>query len=144
MAEIVTAHLIARNGALAVEVSSAGCAARNGDPADPRALAVLEARGYRPPHEHRSRQITPTDLRLVDLAIVMERRHAAHLSRMKAASESAALIRLLDETGDILDPFSETLTDYERALDVIERRCRSLVEELGAPGGLRESNTRIL
>lgn len=114
----------------AVEVASAGLAARHpGSPPDPRGLATAARRGY-DISAHRSRRVAPADFAAFDLILAMDRSNLDALERLSPAGARAEL-RLFHPAGrDIPDPYHGGLPDYELALDLIEEAARHLIAGL--------------
>ncbi len=62
-------------------ISSAGISALVGEPIEPTALAILQARGHVTP-EHQGRQLSREMLHAADVILAMERRHIEHILAM--------------------------------------------------------------
>jgi protein-tyrosine phosphatase len=111
-----------------VDVSSAGTAAAEGEPAQPHAIEVagrdgVDLRG------HRARRLTAELLRDVDLVFVMERTHLAFVERLGGGRGGKAFV--LSEwpgTGEpelaISDPFGGSIEAYEECWRRIRRHVR--------------------
>jgi protein-tyrosine phosphatase len=138
-----------------VEVDSAGTGGWHaGEPADPRAVEVLRARGYR--CEHSARQFDDDDFAERDLVIALDGGHARILRRLAPDPEAAAKIRLLrtydpatsgepgtpddrsavrawqDGELDVPDPYYDGPEAFGHCLDLVEAACAGLVVEVRA------------
>ena len=101
-------------------VSSAGLAAVEGRPADPKALDLLARRGI-DLSRHRARQLTPELLARYDLVLVMEEEHRREIGRL-ARTARGRVHRIGKFAGfDVADPYGKPLAAFERALALIER-----------------------
>ncbi len=107
-----------------VTVDSAGVAARDGDPPNPRALAVLAAAGF--PHDGRARRFSPDDHRRFDLVLAMDG-DTLDAIRQQSSADGQADVRLLLSYApegapvEVPDPFGAPLGSdaYERAFALI-------------------------
>jgi protein-tyrosine phosphatase len=114
----------------AIEVGSAGTGGWHvGDDADPRSLQTLRARGY--DLAHSARQFRPSWFDEHELVVALDRTHVAALRRMRPDSD----VRLLREwdpqgPGDVPDPYYGDQNGFEEVLDMVERSCEGLLEEL--------------
>jgi protein-tyrosine phosphatase len=113
-----------------VQVGSAGTGGWHvGDDADPRSLRALRTRGYA--LEHRARQFHPTWFDEHDLVVALDSGHQRELRAMRPLAE----VRLLREwdphgPGDVPDPYYGDAADFDEVLDMVERSCEQMVEEL--------------
>jgi len=136
MAAQVLAGELAAAG-LTAEVASAGLRVRaEGEPADPRAQAVLRQHGYGT--EHQTSQFVPAMLASYDLVIALDSMHALVL-RQVAGETSAGKIRLLGSFDpaagagwDVPDPVSGGPADYERVLGLLRAAMPGVVAEVAA------------
>jgi len=139
MAETVARTLIERAGLSdEVVVESFGTSGYNaGEGADPRAEAALRRAGW-PARSHRSRRLGAAELAGCDLILCADRDNLAQVRRVLGAEASAQRVRLLRAydaealAGDdeIPDPWYGGARDFDSALEMIERACRGLVDEL--------------
>ena len=111
-----------------------------GHPADPRALATLDAAGY--PHDHVARQITPhwmdgIDLLLAmdaanyrDLARMLPRDGAPELRMMRAFDPALAGIPEPSPALDVPDPYYGGMDGFEDVLAMVERATPGTVAHI--------------
>lgn len=144
MAELVFRQQLATAGlAGVVATESAGIGDWHvDDPADRRARAALERRGY--PTDHRARQFEATFFGDSDLVIALDRENRKDLRRLAPTREDADGVRLLldfdqnAETEDVPDPYFGDAAGFDNVLDMIEQACGGLVthlsDELERPG----------
>jgi protein-tyrosine phosphatase len=119
-----------------VEVDSAGTGDWHiGHGADRRARAALKARGY--PQEHTARQFVHGWFAERDLVLAMDAANLRDLRRLAPDADTADRVRLLrsydpDARGDldVPDPYYGGRDGFEHVLDLLERACDGLVEEL--------------
>jgi protein-tyrosine phosphatase len=134
-------------GALVVVDSTGISSEEHGHPIDPRARAVLAARGY-PVPVRSARGVRASDLVASDLVLAMTEVHARALRRLAGADDDVAgrvvMFRSFDPTApaigragrehllDVDDPwyggpadFEDCLTQIEAAADGIVARVRS-------------------
>lgn len=110
-------------------VSSAGLAGwHEGADADRRSLAALRARGYELDHRARHFKISWFDQHEVFVAM-----DTGHLSELRSLGPHAE-VRLMREwdpqgNGSVPDPYYDD-DGFEEVLDMIERSCHGLLEEL--------------
>jgi protein-tyrosine phosphatase len=95
-----------------------------------RAVAAGAARGYLVGGA--ARQVRPADFEDFDLLVGMDRGHVRRLRDLSPDLESRLKVRPLIEDEDVPDPYGGPQAEFEQALDVIERGCRALFEELTA------------
>ena len=126
----------------AVAIDSAGTGDwHRGQGADPRALAVLDAHGYR--HEHIARQITPNWFADIDLVLAMDEANYADLERlitrsgqptdlrmMRAFDPALAGVREPSPQLDVPDPYYGGPEGFEEVLRMIEAASDGLVTHL--------------
>ncbi|KQU02583.1 protein tyrosine phosphatase [Rhodococcus sp. Leaf7] len=132
MAEkIVAESLVAAGLDGRVRVTSAGTGDWHvGDPADPRAVAELEAHGY--PSAHRARTIDEEILG-ADLVVALDRSHERELRRLGVTSDRLALLRSFDPDADsdsVADPYYGTEADFGTVREQIEAALPGLLEDL--------------
>lgn len=122
-----------------VEIDSAGTGGWHaGRSADARAIAAASGRGYE--LTSIARQVRPSDFDEFDLIVAMDGSNLADL-RAIAPAEAADKIRLLREFGDgegldVPDPYYGGEDGFAEVLDMVERCCAALIEEVQA-GALR-------
>ncbi len=119
-----------RAAGLPVEVASAGIeVVQAGDPPDPRARAVTEARGYSLAGLS-CRRLRAEDLARADEVLALDR---YVLARILPAAPGRA--RLLHPEGlEIADPYDGPGEEFARALDLIEDAADGLVARLARRG----------
>lgn len=117
-----------------VEVDSAGTGGwHEGDGADPRTVAVLEAAGYEP--GHRARQFRASWFTGLDLVIALDAGHLRDLRALAPTPEDAAKVRLLRSydpaasvaQGDVPDPYYGPLDGFEECLHLVEAASPGLL-----------------
>jgi protein-tyrosine phosphatase len=121
-----------------VEVESFGTAGYHaGEPADRRAEVALARRGW-PSGGHVARQLTRADLARFDLILCADQANVAAVRALSPGDDLMA-VRLLrgydpDVAGaaEIPDPWGLDDADFDRVLEIIERSCRGLVDQLAA------------
>ena len=99
-----------------------------GAPPDQRAQHHARTRGY-DLSEQRARQVRMSDFEEFDLILAMDRGHLRALRGM-APAQHHAKIRLFVADRDVPDPYYGGAEGFERVLDLVEERCRALLEEL--------------
>jgi low molecular weight protein-tyrosine phosphatase len=119
-----------------VIVDSAGLGGWHvGDNADRRALAALTQRGYL--LEHAARQFDAAWFAERDLVLALDRSNLRGLRRLAPDAATADRVRLLrsydPQAGDDLDvpdPYHQGAEGFDHVLDLVERACVGLVDEL--------------
>lgn len=123
-----------------VEVSSAGTGGWHvGERADARAATALAGRGY-DASGHKARQFSARWFDELDLVLTVDTSTADELKRM-AGSQHRHKVRLLrefdpscaGESGtslDVPDPYYGGPQGFDAVLDMVERACRGLLDEL--------------
>jgi protein-tyrosine phosphatase len=110
-----------------VEVTSAGTAAWEGQPATQASLDVVAGDGL-DLSTHRSRRVTPALLRAADLVLVMERGHLSAVQALGADRERTHVLSEWPPPGDpelpISDPFGASVEAYEECWSRIRRHVR--------------------
>jgi protein-tyrosine phosphatase len=130
-AEAILKHL-AREISIDLRVESAGLGDWHvGDPPDERAQHHARNRGY-DLSAQRARQVRTRDFDEFDLILAMDRSHLRALHSM-ALPEQRTKIRLFARDCDVPDPYYGGADGFERVLDLVEERCRALLEELAPP-----------
>jgi protein-tyrosine phosphatase len=131
-AEGVMRRLIDEAG-LDIEVDSAGTGAWHvGEPPDERAALAARRRGVT--LEGAARQVRPADFRRFDLLVAMDRRNLRELLDLAPDDETAAKVRLLVADSDVPDPYYGGDRGFETVVEMVERACRELLDELRAAG----------
>ncbi|MGI8752238.1 MAG: low molecular weight protein-tyrosine-phosphatase [Acidimicrobiales bacterium] len=124
-----------------ISVESFGTAGYHvGQPADPGATEALRRRGW-PADGHRARRIQRRDVAGCDLVLCADRAVLAEVGRLADASHDRSRILLLRSFDPTATPVDEEVPDpwggddaaFDRALDLIERACRGLVDGLAEP-----------
>ena len=127
-AEGVLRHL-AKERSIELRLESAGLGDWHvGDPPDQRAQHHARGRGY-DLSAQRARQVQMSDFEEFDLILAMDRGHLRALLGMAAAHHHAK-IRLFVADRDVPDPYYGGAEGFERVLDLVEERCRALLEEI--------------
>ena len=115
-----------------VGVDSAGTSgARIGELPDARMTAAAAARHYK--MAHRARKLRDADFREFDCLVAMDRDHLASLRRAAQGIEHGAAVSLLldycpdSEDNEVRDPYFGDASDFEEALDAIEKGCAALL-----------------
>ncbi|MFE2518942.1 low molecular weight protein-tyrosine-phosphatase [Streptomyces mirabilis] len=116
-----------------VEVDSAGTGGwHEGDGADSRTVAVLEAAGYE--SGHAARQFHTSWFSRLDLVIALDSGHLKALRRLAPTPEDAAKVRLLrsydPDAGDDLDvpdPYYGPMGGFEECLEMVEAASPGLL-----------------
>jgi protein-tyrosine phosphatase len=130
-AEAVLRDLSAKAG-LELHIESAGLGDWHvGQPPDERSQHHARKRGY-DLSAQRARQVTAGDFERFDMILAMDRGHLQMLRKLAPARHHAR-IRLFVEGRDVPDPYSGGPDGFEHVLDLVETRCRALLEELKQP-----------
>lgn len=129
MAEKVFAqHLREAGLEAAVRVSSAGVdGCHEGEGADPRTVAELEANEYDSDHE--AVQVADDHL-TADLLVALDTGHARQLLQLGAPAERIALLRSFDDDADdesVADPYYSTDDAFTEVREQIEAAMPGLV-----------------
>jgi protein-tyrosine phosphatase len=141
MADVVLTDLVGRAGlADRIEVTSCGTGDWHvGDPMDRRAAAELAAHGY-DTSRHRAQQFEAAWLDR-DLLLAMDAQNLADLHAAGGASDRVRMFRSFDpqlppdpSPGDldVPDPYYGADDGFSEVLGIVQRTCRSLLEELRA------------
>lgn len=114
---------------IALRVESAGTGDWHvGQPPDERAQRHAGRRGY-DLSAQRARQVEARDFEDFDMILAMDRGHLRVLQRMAGPGHHAK-IRLFAVDCDVPDPYYGGPEGFETVLDLVEARCRSLLQEL--------------
>ena len=134
-AEVVLRSKLEDAGLTHVTVDSAGTGAwHEGEGANPRSVTTWEKRGYR--GAHTARQFRSQWFAERDLILVMDDENHATLSARTSDASHLAKIRYLREFDteardlEVPDPYYGGMDGFEHMLDLIERACDGLVEQL--------------
>ena len=134
MAESVFRAHVARAGLDGlVEVGSAGTDGwHEGDGADERTVAVLEAGGYE--SDHTARQFQASWFSRLDLVIALDTGHLKALRRLAGSADEAEKVRLLrsydpaaDDDLDVPDPYYGHMEGFEECLEMVEAASPGLL-----------------
>ncbi|MFF4424817.1 low molecular weight protein-tyrosine-phosphatase [Streptomyces sp. NPDC001549] len=136
---VFRAHVAADGLGTLVEVDSAGTGGwHEGDGADPRTIAVLEAAGYE--QDHRARRFRASWFARLDLVIALDAGHLRDLRALAPTPQDAAKVRLLRsydpaasaaET-DVPDPYYGPLDGFEECLELVEASSPGLLDAVRA------------
>jgi protein-tyrosine phosphatase len=136
-AEAVMRGLIAERGLDdEITVASAGTGDWHlGDPPDQRAVAAAAERGVE--LTGTARQVSEADFAGFDLLVAMDRSNRDALLRLAPEAEARDKVRLLrdfdDGAGDVPDPYYGGPDGFADVVDIVERSCAALLDELRAP-----------
>jgi low molecular weight protein-tyrosine phosphatase len=121
-----------------IELDSAGTGGWHvGDPPDRRATAAARKRGIA--LEGQARTVTRQDFEDFDLLLAMDRANLRALQQMAPDEQARAKVRMLREFDpasagardlDVPDPYYGGDQGFEHVLDVVERACRHLLDDL--------------
>ncbi len=124
--------LVESEGLDGIEVESAGTGDWHvGKPADSRAIAAAADRGVT--IGGTARQVDPADFEEFDLILAMDRSNHADLLAMEGADP--AKVRLFREMAgegelDVPDPYYGGDDGFGEVLDILERGCAVVLEEV--------------
>jgi len=138
-AEAVMRDLVRREGlAGEIEVDSAGTGDWHvGEPPDARSAEAARRRGI--VMDGAARQVIAGDFDDWDLLLAMDRSNHRALLSLAADEESRAKVRMLREYDpeavasgdlDVPDPYYGGERGFEDVLDLVERACRGLLDDL--------------
>lgn len=137
MAKVVADARADYDGLRGVEFTSAGVSAEEqGNPTDPRAVAVLRDNGY-VPGPHAAHKITADEIRGASMLIGMEPLHLVRIKQIVPDAQNLYLMSDFDPSAEpgsgIDDPWYGDDSDFQVALDQIKaampeviRRAREL------------------
>lgn len=135
------AHLVAGAGlGDQISIDSAGTADYHvGEQADPRSRKAALRRGVE--LSSCGRQLELADFERFDLILAMDRQNLADILSLapdEDAAEKARLLREYDSESvaagemDVPDPYYGDGDGFENVLDILERACRGLLEEVSS------------
>jgi protein-tyrosine phosphatase len=118
-----------------IEVASAGTGDWHlGDPPDERASAAAAERGVE--LTGAARQVTAADFRDFDLLVAMDRSNRDALLRLAPDEATREKVRLLRPSGDgdedVPDPYYGGPEGFAEVVEIVERGCRALLDEIRA------------
>ena len=116
-----------------IEIESAGTGDWHvGYPPDDRSVAAAAERGVELTGE--ARQVARGDFDGFDLLIAMDRQNERDLIRMARSDEDREKVRLLrsyaDGELDVPDPYYGGEDGFAEVVEIVERSCRALLEEI--------------
>jgi protein-tyrosine phosphatase len=136
-AEAVMRGLVAEAGLDGeIEVESAGTGSWHlGDPPDTRATAAAAERGVELGGS--ARQVGEADFNRFDLLVAMDRSNRDGLLRLAPDDEARGRVRLLREFGDgmatdVPDPYYGGDEGFAEVVEIVERCCQALLDEIRA------------
>lgn len=149
MAQAVFHRRIAERGLSGqVAVASAATSSRaRGEPADPRALRLAQARGYTHIDAVRSRSLTPQLLAEQDLVLVMDERNLSELAQRWPGQPAGKVDLLLRHAGlpaphEVPDPYYGGSQGFEHVLNLLEASVDGvLARVIGAAGPRSPAHT---
>ena len=117
-----------------IEIDSAGTHAyHGGEPADRRASAAAERRGYSLA-EIRARRVADKDFEQFDYVIAMDRDNVERLVEQADVEHHDKIRLFLDfanaQEDEVPDPYYGGAAGFERVLDLVEDASRGLLETL--------------
>jgi protein-tyrosine-phosphatase len=121
MAAAIARREVVRSGLAWVAIESAGIAAREGEPAEQRAVEVAREHGC-DIAGHRTRRLTPGLLDRADLVVVMEEHQVESVKRITCELTCEAPVITLGE--DVADPIGSGLDCYRRTWRQLDRLIR--------------------
>lgn len=142
-AEGVFRHLLCERGSSGFVIESAGTAAHHvGESPDRRSTATAAKRGIT--LEGAAARFDANDFDRFDWVIAMDRSNALDLRERAPTPDAAAKVHLLrrwdpeNTTGadlDVPDPYYGGSSGFDEVLDICERSCGALLDELEAARG---------
>ncbi len=138
-AEAVMRGLVAERGLEEeIEVESAGTGDWHiGYPPDERSVAAAAERGVELTGE--ARQVSHGDFAGFDLLIAMDRQNEHDLLRLARTGEDRGKVRLLrsfaDGDLDVPDPYYGGEDGFADVVEIVERSCRALLDEVAPARG---------
>jgi len=123
MAEGILKHL----GGEKYEVLSAGLAAYDGEPANPKAIEVMAELGI-DISNHRAQMLTPELLGWVDTIVTMTAEQARQLKRTMPFLTVKTLGSLSGDRVDVADPYGGTLDTYRACRDMLVDMIQKFID----------------
>ncbi len=125
-----------------IDVDSAGTGSYHiGEQADARARAAGQRRGYK--LVGRARQFSHKDFERFDYVLAMDQdnlRSLRSLAPSDAAKKKIRLLRAYDSTAqpgaEVPDPYYGGPGGFDEVIDICERACRGLLEQISSERGL--------
>ena len=136
-AEGVFRYFVEQEGMLeSIDIDSAGTHAYHvGEPADRRAHAAAERRGYSL-QGIRARRVENADFERFDYIIAMDRDNLSLLHQQSEVEHQQKLHLFLDfaaaQEDEVPDPYYGGAAGFERVLDLVEDASKGLLEQLKA------------
>lgn len=121
-----------------------------GNEPDERAQAT--ARRFGVPMRHIGRQLDPNrDFERFDVLIAMDRQNLAEILRRGGPRERSHLLRAFEEggqgplanPGDVPDPYSGSMRDFEEVFHLVHRACGGLLDHLAGSRGTWPSTVGV-
>ena len=127
-AEAVMSRLVEEAGLTdRIAVDSAGTGSWHvGEPPDTRAVAAARARGFAVAGA--ARQVRPDDFDRFDLLVAVDDENLHRLRRVTPPGAADRVRKLAEQ--DVPDPYYGGPDGFERVLDLLEKDCRALLDEL--------------
>jgi protein-tyrosine phosphatase len=123
---------LCKEAGIELQIESAGTGDWHvGQPPDERSQHHARNRGY-DLSAQRARQVRLEDFERFDMILAMDRGHLRELQKLAPAHHHAK-IRLFVEGRDVPDPYDRGPDGFEEVLDLVEARCRRLLQELKEP-----------
>ena len=117
-------------------IVSAGLGARDGSPADPVSVELMQERGI-DISAHRARQLDTVIISEADLVLVMELDHQHHLEQLFPLARGK-IFRLCERSKiDIADPYAQSKEAFENAAELITLGVSEWIERIQATGPAR-------
>jgi len=138
--------ILADEGLLEVEVSSAGCWAGNGAPVSEGAKQVAEENGFQL-SAHLTRKVTPEMVARADIVAVMDEEQREEVVNLAPAEEEKViLLRSFAPDGSlqryIPDPYGDNLDSFRNVFQLIKESVDGLYRHLAASGKVRPPKGR--
>jgi len=125
--------MVENRGIEGIEIDSAGTGDWHvGRPADPRAIAAATERGVE--IGGTARQVRTEDFEEFDLILAMDRDNHSNLLAMDGSEpEKVRLFREMAGEGelDVPDPYYGGDDGFDEVLDILERGCMVVLEQVG-------------
>lgn len=112
-----------------LKISSAGIAARVGEPAEVNAVKLLSQRGV-DISAHRARQLDPSQIVAADLVLVMERWQKAEVERICPPARGRTYLLAHWHSEEIKDPYRGSAALFEEAFEKISAAVDAWLERI--------------